>query len=146
MLLTKYADYSIRVLIYLAERPGRKIPITAIADAYGISRNHLMKVSQNLAHLGYIIGYRGKGGGIALAQPARNINLGQVLAQVEPNFRAADPDALPTVMLADGRFHDALDEAGRACIDKLTQTTLNDLIAPCTVTPIDKPSRCTAIQ
>jgi Rrf2 family nitric oxide-sensitive transcriptional repressor len=133
MLLTKYADYSIRVLIYLAERPEQKIPITAIADAYGISRNHLMKVSQNLARLGYIVGYRGKGGGIALAQPARNINLGQVLAQIEPNLRAADRDALPTVTSADGRFHDALNEAGQACIDNLARTSLRDLIEPTAV-------------
>ncbi len=142
MLLTKYADYSIRVLVYLAERPGRKIPITTIADAYGISRNHLMKVSQNLARLGYIVGYRGKGGGIALAQPARNINLGQVLAQVEPNFRAADPSALPNVTAADSRFHEALNEAGRACIDSLARTSLRDIIEPQTAAASEPPSRC----
>ncbi len=142
MLLTKYADYSIRVLIYLAERPGKKIPITAIADAYDISRNHLMKVSQNLARLGYIVGYRGKGGGIALAQPARNINLGQVLAQVEPNFRAADPRARPSVTSADGRFHEALNDAGRACIDSLSRTSLKDLIEAETAIAPEEPSRC----
>lgn len=128
MQLTKYADYSIRTLIYLAERPGRKVPITAIAEAYEISRNHLMKVSQNLARLGYIVGYRGKGGGIALARPARNINLGRVLEQVEPNLRAPEARALPDVTPSDRRFHAALDEARRACLEALSHLTLADII------------------
>lgn len=128
MLLTKYADYSIRVLLFLAARPGEKVPITAIAKAYGISRNHLMKVSQNLARHGYIIGYRGKGGGIALARPARTINLGQVLERVEANLQPASHADGFSVSESDGRFHDALDAARQAFVDTLSSHSLADLV------------------
>lgn len=128
MLLTKYADYSIRVLMFLAERPGQKVPITVIAEAYGISRNHLMKVSQNLARLGYIIGYRGKGGGIALARPARSISLGQVLEKVEANLQPAQDTGLPARCSGDGNFHDALDDARRAFVATLSSYTLADIV------------------
>jgi Rrf2 family nitric oxide-sensitive transcriptional repressor len=129
MMLTKYADYSVRVLMYLAARPGEKVPITAIADVYNISRNHLMKVSQNLARHGYIIGYRGKGGGIMLARPARNINLGQVLAIAEPNLRAPDPALLPNVCPADSNFHQILEKARESCLEVLSSYTLAELVS-----------------
>lgn len=128
MLLTKYADYSIRVLMYLAERPGKKVPITAIAEAYGISRNHLMKVSQNLARQGYIIGYRGKGGGIALARPARNITLGQVLEKVEVSLRPRDTSDDPCLNDYDRNFHAAIEEARHAFVEKLSRYTLAEIV------------------
>jgi Rrf2 family nitric oxide-sensitive transcriptional repressor len=128
MTLTKYADYSVRVLIYLAARPGQQVPITAIADVYNISRNHLMKVSQNLARHGFIIGYRGKGGGIMLARSARNINLGQVLAIAEPNMRSPDPASLPNVCPADHHFHQILEKTRETCLSVLSTYTLAELI------------------
>ena len=76
--------------MHLAISPGRKVSIASIAETYDISRNHLMKLSQNLARLGYVVGYRGKGGGIALARPARNINLGHLVQQIERNLQPAD--------------------------------------------------------
>jgi Rrf2 family nitric oxide-sensitive transcriptional repressor len=128
MILTKYADYSVRVLLYLGARPGQKVPITEIADAYGISRNHLMKVSQNLAHHRFIIGYRGKGGGISLARPARNIILGDVLALVEPALREPNIASGPMLQPADMRFVEALGIARKAFLDSLSSCTLADLL------------------
>ncbi|MHB2029507.1 MAG: Rrf2 family transcriptional regulator, partial [Acidimicrobiales bacterium] len=68
MQLTYYTDYSLRVLMYLAIRRGRIANISEIAECYGISRNHLVKVVHNLARGGFINSYRGKGGGIELAR------------------------------------------------------------------------------
>ncbi len=143
MLLTKYADYSIRVLMFLAARPGEKVPITVIADTYGISRNHLMKVSQNLARLGYIIGYRGKGGGIALARPARSISLGQVLEKVETNLRPAACTGLPARGGPDGNFEAALDTARCAFLETLAGHTLADIVFGRTATAPDSRSNGT---
>jgi len=128
MTLTKYADYSIRVLMYLGARPGRKIPIAAVAEAYGISRNHLMKVSQNLARHRFIVGYRGKGGGITLARPAGSIRLNEVLERVEPTLRHRASKSRPQLQPGDGRFHAALDTARAAFITALSQYSLADLI------------------
>jgi Rrf2 family nitric oxide-sensitive transcriptional repressor len=86
MQLTHYTDYSLRVLVYLALKKNKSVTITEISDYYKISRNHLVKIVNNLANLGYITTHRGKGGGMHLALPAEEINIGDVIRNVEPHF------------------------------------------------------------
>ncbi|HEY5604825.1 MAG TPA: Rrf2 family transcriptional regulator [Gammaproteobacteria bacterium] len=86
MQLTHYTDYSLRVLVYLTLKKDQSVTITEIADYYKISRNHLVKIVNNLANLGYITTMRGKGGGMHLAMPADQINVGEVVRNVEPHF------------------------------------------------------------
>jgi len=83
MRLTRYTDYAIRVMIYLGYREGHLCSIREIADAFSISQNHLMKVVQDLAAAGFIDTIRGRGGGIRMATPAVEINLGQLLRHTE---------------------------------------------------------------
>ena len=64
MRLTSYTDYSIRVLMYLSADTHKLANIKDIAAAYGISKNHLMKIIYNLGKLGYIETIRGRNGGI----------------------------------------------------------------------------------
>ena len=52
MRLTAFSDYTLRVLMYLAIDPAKRATIPAIAAAYAISENHLMKVVQHLAREG----------------------------------------------------------------------------------------------
>ena len=86
MQLTHYTDYSLRVLVFLSLKKNRPVTITEISDYYKISRNHLVKIVNNLANLGYITTIRGKGGGMHLALPADKINIGEVIRNVEPHF------------------------------------------------------------
>ena len=90
MQLTQHTDYSLRVLIYLSLQPARLCTITEIADFYGISRNHLMKVVHSLGLLGFIETVRGKHGGLRLARPAADIRVGDVARSTEPNFHIAE--------------------------------------------------------
>jgi Rrf2 family transcriptional regulator, nitric oxide-sensitive transcriptional repressor len=83
MQLTYYTDYSLRVLMYLAVQRERMVNISEIAERYGISRNHLVKVVHNLARGGFIKSYRGKGGGIKLARDPEQINIGAVVRYTE---------------------------------------------------------------
>ncbi|MBK8163895.1 MAG: Rrf2 family transcriptional regulator [Gammaproteobacteria bacterium] len=86
MQLTLYTDYSLRVLIYLGLRRDRLSTVSEIAQGYGISRNHLVKVVHNLSTLDFIHSIRGKGGGLSLARAPELINIGDVVRHTEANF------------------------------------------------------------
>jgi len=82
MRLTLHTDYALRVLMVLAAT-GERATIGAIADRYGISRNHLMKVVQRLVQLDLVRSDRGRGGGLRLARPADEIAIGAVVRLFE---------------------------------------------------------------
>ena len=86
MRLTDYTDYSLRVLLYLAVRGEELSTIQDISHAYGISRNHLMKVVQQLAERGWVETVRGRNGGLRFAEPARALTVGEVVRATESDF------------------------------------------------------------
>jgi Rrf2 family nitric oxide-sensitive transcriptional repressor len=84
MELSQFTDYSLRALIRAAVcEPGERTSAREIADAFGISHNHIVKVVHNLSKLGYLLTARGRGGGIALAMPAGDIGVGDVVRKTE---------------------------------------------------------------
>jgi Rrf2 family nitric oxide-sensitive transcriptional repressor len=90
MKLTKYTDYALRVLIYLALSNGRQCSIAEIAQSYGVSENHLMKVVQQLAREGLVDSMRGRGGGLRLRKNAEDIRIGAVVRLTEPDMDLAE--------------------------------------------------------
>lgn len=85
MRLTVQADYALRLLMHLAVQGSELTSISASAEKYQISKNHLMKVAHNLKRLGYIETVRGRSGGLRLAVKADNINIGDVVRRMESN-------------------------------------------------------------
>lgn len=91
MRLTNYTDYSLRVLIYLAsQEPSKLSNIKEIAEVYGISKNHLMKVTHDLGKMGVIETIRGRNGGIKLAHPPNEINIGSIVRKTEDDFKVVE--------------------------------------------------------
>ncbi len=86
MRFTYFTDYSFRVLIYLGLYPDRLVSIGEISKAYGVSRNHVVKVVHHLVKHGFVASTRGCGGGLRLARAPRAINLRDVVRATEPDF------------------------------------------------------------
>ena len=68
MHLTRFTDYSIRILIFLAAKGEQRSTIHEIAETFHISRNHLMKIVQELSQKQYVTAIRGKNGGLLLTR------------------------------------------------------------------------------
>jgi Rrf2 family nitric oxide-sensitive transcriptional repressor len=129
--LTVYTDYSLRMLMYLAAKDGSRATIADVAAAYGISKAHLTKVAHQLGVAGYVGTVRGKGGGLRLARPAKEIRLGDVVRQTEPDM-ALVPCFGPMhgscpIVPACG-LRGALDEARQAFLAVLDRYSLEDLV------------------
>ena len=83
MQITRYTDYSLRVLIYLAINKQQLTTINDIATSYNISKNHLMKIVQQLNQQGYVLATRGKNGGIKLNREPKDLNIGRLVRVIE---------------------------------------------------------------
>ena len=83
MRFTLYTDFALRTLIQVALNDGKLTTINDIARSFGISKQHLTKVVSDLGQKGYLDTVRGRGGGIRLRRPPRDINIGQVVREIE---------------------------------------------------------------
>ncbi|MFO1413848.1 MAG: Rrf2 family transcriptional regulator [Burkholderiales bacterium] len=130
MRLTTFTDYSLRVLIFVAARPATRATIGEIAGSFGISEHHLTKVVHALGKAGFLTNLRGRGGGLMLARPAREINVGAVVRETEGAAQPAEcfaPDNQCTISRV-CRLRGVIDEAVNAFYEVLDQYTLDDLV------------------
>lgn len=86
MRLTALTDYALRLLMHVAQHPDRLCTIAEVAQTYGLSQPHLMKITHLLSQRGWLETTRGKNGGMRLAMPPDQINLGAVVRDTEHDF------------------------------------------------------------
>ena len=133
MRLTQFTDYSLRLALYLAEHPGRACTVREIADWYGISRDHLVKVAHKLTRLGFVTGTQGRGGGLRLARPAGEITAAEIVRATEPDFNLVecfDASRNSCRISRACRLKHALGGAKRAFLESLAGHSLAALAAP----------------
>lgn len=127
MRFTRYTDYAIRVLLHLAAHDGQTVSIQEIARAYGISKDHLMKVVQQLSKAGFVAAQRGRGGGLRLGRPASRITIGEVVRETEDNLKLVDCDNCKVSPVCG--LPRALNEATAAFMAVLDRQTLDMVVA-----------------
>ena len=132
MRLTRFTDYSLRVLIYLGQNNDSRVTIHQISEAYDISKNHLMKVVSNLTRLKIVAAQRGPGGGIQLNRSPEDISLDEVIANTEKHLQQHKVSMTSdgSVLTADNRLSSYLHHALQVYLEALGRFTLADVIEP----------------
>ena len=131
MRLKLQTDYAIRVLLFVAAA-GRRCPVDEMARAYAISREHLVKVVQQLAREGFVRTLPGRAGGVALARPAGSIRIAEVVAAFEGRDAILDCVLEPAACVLEPGcgLRRLLMQAERAFYDALGATTIADFVRP----------------
>ena len=131
MALSLHTDFALRSLIYLAGK-ARRASAAEIASFYGISKDHVAKVVQDLAKRGYIRSVRGMGGGVELTRAATEINLGEVILSIEGKLQLLEcvkTDNVCVIQLG-CKLRRVLAEAERIQLEYLRGIRLSDVVEP----------------
>lgn len=129
MRLTLHTDYAFRVLMALGRAPDEIKSVDDLAREFGVSKNHLMKVAQNLTSGGFVSTVRGRNGGLRLAKPPCDINLKAVAEHMEPDFNIAGCFAdEPCSFLPRCGLKGVLGQAKFAFLQSLAKHDLNSII------------------
>lgn len=129
MRLTDHTDYSLRVLMYLNQEK-RLTTLNELSKKLVISKNNLIKVSNQLAKHNLISTIRGRAGGLLINEDTGIQTLRYIITKTEERFFIAECFTdkkcgctfLPTCFLKK-----SLSDALQAFLTSLGQKTLNDV-------------------
>lgn len=130
--LTAYTNYALRTLMYCALHPDRVVRMEDVADAYGISKAHLMKAARQLGQLGYLENHRGRSGGVRLAMPPGKIVIGEVVRHTDGDMDLVEcfNTTTNTCPIIGACKLTALFRSGlRAFLAELDKVTLEDMVS-----------------
>lgn len=130
MQLDKFTDFGLRILVTLAARAPDRISTSSIAKTFDLSEHHLAKVASELAREGFVTSERGRNGGLTLAHPADQINIGAVVRMLQRDKAVVScfgPDKSCLILPACG-LRTPLAEAQEAFFAALDRYTLADVI------------------
>lgn len=128
MQLSRFTDYSLRVLLYLVINTDKRCTLHEIAGFYPVSLDHLRKVVHELSRAGYINTWRGKKGGIELGRDPRDIPIGEVIQHFEGHDSLISCGELGCRLTSFCTLRSALAAGNEAFFDRLNQYTLYDLV------------------
>ena len=130
MQLTKFSDYALRVLLFLAQNQDKRTTINDISEHYNISRNHLMKIVHSLSTAGFIKSSRGRSGGLNLGAAPSSITIADVIRHTEKKMDLVECfDTGETCMLeSDCVLKHVLHRAQDSFMDVLSLFTLADIL------------------
>lgn len=126
MRFTRQAELSIEFLVLCARTvAGQAVTTRAAAEATGTTKDHAAQIVSDLIHFGFLVGTRGRGGGIRLARPAQTINVGTVLRLMQPGF--GDPEQASKDAAMGSAFGMLLKASMRSFVAAFDDFTIADL-------------------
>ncbi len=131
MRLNVQSDYALRLLMQLAVQDDALVTIAEVAERFGVSKNHLMKIASLLVRAGYIEAARGRSGGLRLAKPAGKVRVGEVIRCTEADFAIVEcfqEGKSQCLITPCCKLQRVLGEAVEAFLAVLDRYTLEDLV------------------
>lgn len=129
--LTKFSDYSLRLLLYLAVHADRLVSVGEVSRAYGVSPHVMVKVVRLLVEDGLVASVRGRRGGLRLDKAPSKINIGRLIRRTEPSWdlvECFDCDRNRCPIESACGLKGALKRAERAFLDVLDDHILADFL------------------
>lgn len=133
MRLTSFTDYGLRMLMRMASAPGTAFSTAELAEEFGLSRNHLTKIMQQLARGGIVETRRGGGGGAVLCSDPAEIRLGDVVRLLEQGQALVEcfgPTGGDCTIEGCCRLKARLRHAEARFLEDLNRSTLRDIALP----------------
>lgn len=131
MHLSKFTDYSFRILIYLGNHPNELFTVDELSSILGLSTHHIKKIIYKLAKNNYIYSSKGRNGGVKLVMNPKDINLGTLLEVTEDNLNIAEcfsSNSNSCNLNNECKLKPVLNEALNSFKLKLSEYTLADVI------------------
>ncbi|WP_221050118.1 Rrf2 family transcriptional regulator [Shewanella carassii] len=131
MQLTRYTDFGIRTLMYLAIQPEREtlFRIAEITEVFDLSPNHVSKIVHHLGKLGYLQTIRGKSGGFRLGMAPEQINVGELVRALENSLAPIDCSKPYCRLTPACQLKGVLAQAVNAYLAVLDRYTLADIVS-----------------
>ena len=128
MKLSTRSDFAFRMILYLL-RQREQTKIAEIADFFGISRNHLKVVVNDLSEIGIIETQTGPTGGIQLSDSSHSWRVGDLVTKLEDLdlVECFNADTNTCVVSGNCVLKNALKKANKAFISSLNDLRLQDL-------------------
>lgn len=129
MRLTDHTDYSLRVLMYLNQEK-RLVTLNELSEKLAVSKNNLIKVSNQLAKLNYIETIRGRTGGLLIRKETGGKTIKDIVMETEEGFHLAacfSTKRCDCTFLKNCLLQKSLAEALQAFFSSLAKKTLDDV-------------------
>lgn len=128
-MFSQTVEYALRAMVQLAYSAEEGCSTDVLAQTTQVPRAYLSKVLQSLRRASLVNSRRGAGGGIALARPAAEISILEVVNAVDPIRRIS---TCPLGLKSHGKrlcpLHGKMDQAFEAIEESCRDSTLQDII------------------
>jgi Rrf2 family protein len=132
MHVTARVGYALQAMVALAEAGGERLAVAAIAEQLDLSYHYLLSIVGELRRAGLVHLVRGPSGGLALARPAVDITLGEIILAIDGPLTLADGSEPNSLGINDsgGYLPSLWVAAHRAMLDVFSQVQLADARPP----------------
>ena len=129
-MFSQTVEYALRAVVAIAANPAGSMKTRDISASTKVPLDYLFKVLRNLASAGILTGGRGAGGGFALARPAVDISVLDVVNAIDPIPRIMKcPLDLPSHKKELCPLHKRMDDALEKVQEALGGATIATILA-----------------